>query len=187
MGLGVYSRLYIVAIDDAGAITYNHWNEQVGHYSSYRTTGGAGQLISVEPLPMQTGSGSSSLTYDGTTIRLAGNEVVATNSDVWGDTPPAYLTPIGANSSGDVVFYAYWGPQWDSYDAIYLAYDPARPPRIVTQPLSQTVIVGTDVTLSVIAAGYTPLSYQWRTNGVAIAGARAASYSISNRSNERFS
>ena len=43
------------------------------------------------------------------------------------------------------------------------------PPSIVTDPLSQTVLAGTTVNLSVTAAGTAPLSYQWYKDGVAIA------------------
>nr|WP_165480987.1 immunoglobulin domain-containing protein [Legionella tucsonensis] len=52
------------------------------------------------------------------------------------------------------------------------------PPSITTQPISQTVTVGQSVTFSVTATGTAPLSYQWKKNGVAIAGATTASYNI---------
>ncbi len=39
-------------------------------------------------------------------------------------------------------------------------------PSIVVQPTNQMVNRGQDVTLSVVAAGTAPLSYQWRTNAV---------------------
>ncbi len=43
------------------------------------------------------------------------------------------------------------------------------PPSITTQPQSQGVVQGTNVSFSVTASGSAPLSYQWRLNGVAIA------------------
>ncbi len=49
-------------------------------------------------------------------------------------------------------------------------------PVIVAQPQSQTVNPGSDVTFSVSATGLMPLSYQWRFNLSAIAGATASSY-----------
>jgi hypothetical protein len=49
-------------------------------------------------------------------------------------------------------------------------------PSITTQPVSQTVTVGQTATFSVIGSGATPLSYQWRKNGMAISGANSASY-----------
>ncbi len=52
------------------------------------------------------------------------------------------------------------------------------PPSIITQPQSQTVIVGQGVTFSVVASGTPPLSYQWRFNGSAIAGATGSSFTL---------
>ena len=52
------------------------------------------------------------------------------------------------------------------------------PPSITTQPQSQTVTAGANVTFSVAATGSGTLSYQWRRNGVNIAGANSASYTL---------
>jgi len=49
-------------------------------------------------------------------------------------------------------------------------------PSITTQPADQSISAGQTATFSVTAAGSTPLSYQWRKNGAAIAGASGASY-----------
>lgn len=49
-------------------------------------------------------------------------------------------------------------------------------PSITTQPASLTVTAGQTATFSVVATGTAPLSYQWQSNGTAIAGATAASY-----------
>jgi uncharacterized delta-60 repeat protein len=55
------------------------------------------------------------------------------------------------------------------------------PPTISLQPLSQTVAVGSNFTVSVIASGNPPpLIYQWWTNGAPIAGATGPSYSVLN-------
>lgn len=53
-------------------------------------------------------------------------------------------------------------------------------PSITTQPSSQTVNPGANVTFSVAATGTAPLGYQWRFNGVDIADANATSFTISN-------
>ena len=53
------------------------------------------------------------------------------------------------------------------------------PPTITTQPVSQSRFVGQAVTFSVVASG-TNLAYQWRFNGVNIANATNASYTINN-------
>jgi len=49
-------------------------------------------------------------------------------------------------------------------------------PSITTQPASQTVAVGQTATFSVMAKGTAPLRYQWKQNGMAIAGATSSSY-----------
>ncbi|MGI4938833.1 MAG: immunoglobulin domain-containing protein, partial [Janthinobacterium lividum] len=51
----------------------------------------------------------------------------------------------------------------------------SNPPAISTQPQAQVTVTGGTVTLAVAATGNN-LSYQWRRNDVAIAGATAASY-----------
>lgn len=51
-------------------------------------------------------------------------------------------------------------------------------PSVTTQPESQTKLPGAPVTFSITAAGSAPLSYQWQKNGVNIAGATAASFTI---------
>jgi hypothetical protein len=49
-------------------------------------------------------------------------------------------------------------------------------PTITTQPSSLTVAAGQTATFSVVASGTAPLTYQWQSNGTAISGATAASY-----------
>ena len=52
-------------------------------------------------------------------------------------------------------------------------------PSITAQPQNRTVTAGKSVTFSVTASGTTPLSYQWYHDNSAVAGATAASYTIS--------
>lgn len=52
-----------------------------------------------------------------------------------------------------------------------------RVTSITTQPLSQSICVGSNATLSVVASG-SSLNYQWRRNGVNIIGATSSSYTI---------
>ena len=54
----------------------------------------------------------------------------------------------------------------------------ATAPTITTHPSSRTVQAGAAVTFSVRASGPGPLQYQWRRDGVDIAGASAQDYTI---------
>jgi pectate lyase len=58
--------------------------------------------------------------------------------------------------------------------------DPGEAPSITTQPVSQTVSAGSNVSFSVAADGTAPLSYQWQKNGSAIAGANSATLNLTN-------
>ena len=55
-------------------------------------------------------------------------------------------------------------------------------PSIATQPQSQSVRAGNPVTFTVTAAGTAPFTYQWLRNGVAIAGAQAATFTLTTTS-----
>ena len=52
-------------------------------------------------------------------------------------------------------------------------------PSITLQPVSQTVINGSNVTFSVTAGGTEPLSYQWYFSGTTISDATATNYNLS--------
>lgn len=52
-------------------------------------------------------------------------------------------------------------------------------PQIVTPPLSQTARTHSTVILRVAAAGTPPLTYQWKKDGTAIAGATGLTYQLS--------
>jgi hypothetical protein len=54
------------------------------------------------------------------------------------------------------------------------------PPGITTQPQSQTVTLGSTVTLSIVANGQPPLAYQWQLNGVNLADATNSTLTITN-------
>jgi len=57
------------------------------------------------------------------------------------------------------------------------------PPTIFTHPLSQAVPFGQSITLSVLANGTAPFTYQWHLNSVAIPGATGSSYATGRLTN----
>lgn len=64
-----------------------------------------------------------------------------------------------------------------------LTVNPVLSPPVITQhPLSQTVTVGQSFSFVVAATGAAPLSYQWRKNGMPLAGATSTLYAIASAS-----
>jgi Immunoglobulin domain len=51
-------------------------------------------------------------------------------------------------------------------------------PQITTQPASQAVAIGSNVTFSVVATGNAPLSYQWKFNGGNLSGKTAPTLAL---------
>jgi len=96
-----------------------------------------------------------------------------------GATAASYTTPATTSSdSGSTFAVVVTNTAGTVASAVAtLTVNPAPvAPTITTQPGSQTVTAGQTATFSVVASGTAPLSYQWRKNGVSIAGATAASY-----------
>ena len=56
---------------------------------------------------------------------------------------------------------------------------PPAAPKILTQPSNQSVRVGEAASFSVVASGDGDLAYQWKRNGMDVAGANAVTYAIS--------
>ena len=101
------------------------------------------------------------LTLDRTYTNLAGED--------WQDWPPEQTAAADYNYVKKIVLRN-------------LGYTEAISPFITSQPVSQKVLQGDPVSFSVEASGDSPLSYQWRKNGLPISGAESTSYAISSSS-----
>ncbi len=97
------------------------------------------------------GATSSTLTLTGVTTNQAGSYVV-----------------LVSNTAGSVT----------SSPAILTVNPASVAPTITTQPASQTVMVGGNVTFNVTATGTETLTYQWRLNGVNIASATGSTLAL---------
>jgi alpha-tubulin suppressor-like RCC1 family protein len=98
---------------------------------------------------------------NGVAIAGATGAVFATPALTLADNGARYSVVV-SNSAGSVT----------SAEAALAVFGP---PTITTQPVAQTVAVGATATFTVAATGE-GLGYQWRRNGIAVAGANTTSY-----------
>jgi uncharacterized delta-60 repeat protein len=116
-----------------------------------------------------TATGDAPLSYE---WRFGGTNIAgATNN-------PLVLTAVQTNQAGNysVVVSNPYGSVTSSNALLTVRV----PPFIITQPVSQTVVAGLTVGFTVLAGGDPTLTYQWRFNGNAIAGATGTSLSLTN-------
>ncbi len=62
--------------------------------------------------------------------------------------------------------------------ALLIVTSTSTPPVIVAQPSSFAALVGGRASLTVVASGTAPLTYQWRKDGAAISGATSATFGL---------
>jgi alpha-tubulin suppressor-like RCC1 family protein len=110
----------------------------------------------------------------------------STWSDISGATSPTYSIAAVPNSDNGVEFRALFTNTLGSAatSAATLTVVPASAPAITTQPVSQTVGLGTVVTFSAAASGEPPPSVQWQQSTDKgstwnnISGATSTTYSV---------
>jgi hypothetical protein len=106
----------------------------------------------------------------------------AENSPLPAPTPLPTTNVVAGDNVIAVVVFQNGGTSSDSIMALELTANIGEfangPAEIVTQPQSQSVSEGANVSFSVVADGELPLYYQWRRNGSSIMNATNASYSI---------
>ena len=114
--------------------------------------------------------------FDGTSyvIYVNGSLIYATTSYAGKIPYPTPVRNIGRvdnyfNGEVDEVSLYNRALSPDEIAGIYLAGSygicPEIPPKLVSQPLSQSVFTGSNAVFSVSAAGEAPLAYQWQFNG----------------------
>ena len=128
------------------------------------TTIGAGATFTV------VATGTAPLTYqwsrDGVTRSGAtGATLVLTNAQV---ADAASYAVIVSNAVGST----------PSNTASLTVNPGAGAPNLSAQPQSQAMTIGANATFTVAGSGTAPLTYQWRHNGVPIAGATSTSFTI---------
>jgi hypothetical protein len=74
----------------------------------------------------------------------------------------------------------YYVPGTTGWGSTFAGLPANPPPSLATQPTNQSVVLGSNVTLQVTAAGPGPLAYQWRFNGAKLANGSHVSGATSN-------
>jgi M6 family metalloprotease-like protein len=110
--------------------------------------------------------GSSLITFPSNSATSAAAIATSTDGVFWSTTSVGAegSGPLrgGVEANGRIILVGNRGQIYYSADG---------PPALARQPQAQTVTAGTRATLSVTAYATGPFTYQWRRNGVAIAGA----------------
>lgn len=104
-------------------------------------------------------------------------DITTGGNDAYADRITVFLVP--ASFSPPVLLgRAELPATLDGFTRMDILRPPSEPPRIEIQPQSQTVLEGNSVSLSVVDRGSATMAYQWRRNGVAIAGATSATLTL---------
>jgi hypothetical protein len=136
--------------------------------------------ISQQPQNITTTSGQTatfSVTASGTAP--LSYQWLRNGTEVTGATAPSYTTPLLALSDNNASFTVQvsnaQGSVLSNAAMLTVVAAPVAP-VISSQPQSTAVLTGLTATFSVTATGTSPLTYQWKRNGIDIASAAAASY-----------
>ncbi|MBB5344092.1 immunoglobulin domain-containing protein [Tunturibacter empetritectus] len=186
MDVGSYS---VTVTNAAGSVTSNVIKVEVG-------TTITSNPVSLTVIAGATSSQSQTATFS---VAAAGDApfsyqwyVIAPGSStgvaIAGATLSTYTTPAVNVSMSGAKYYATvtdsCGNVLTSASATLTVNPGNDPPTIITQPVSQTVAIGSTPTFTVVAVGSPTLTYQWyqipagSVNGIAVSGATSASYTL---------
>lgn len=151
---------------------------QIDDISIYRVASTSPPSISTQPQSKTVligGTVSFSVTASGTAplkYQWYKNDVI-----IFGAASSSYTTPAAAASDNGAKFSVIVSNDYGSVVSNYAILTVnASLPAITIQPENQAVFVGQTATFAITATGTTPLSYQWKRNGVNINGATNSSY-----------
>jgi predicted extracellular nuclease/uncharacterized protein YjiK len=144
-------------------LTYAHRHSNTAANTSvvrYSTDGGAtfteAQTFTFAPAPSGTGD-----TWYQRSVDLSAIAALDNNADVVIQIVSAFDPGTNTQYLASRSTSSYAGGTWRFDDVTISGVAIATSPTITTQPASQTIASGATATLSVVAGGTTPLSYQW--------------------------
>jgi hypothetical protein len=134
-------------------------------------------VIITQPTSIEVAVGSTATFFISATGTNLTYQWRKNNSNITGATAPLYTFTAQSGSPGGYtcVVSNPAGSVTSDTAQLTLRLDA---PTIIQQPQDLTVRSGTTASFNVVVTGSTPLSYQWRKNGVNISGATNASYNI---------
>jgi hypothetical protein len=153
----------------------NDWYQVVLDYSTNETS------LYVNGVLAETGPGMTN--YPDITTRMAYGFSIGSacngRSQIRGTIDEVYTFDCSLTAQGVADgFTGYGGYPGTNYES--------AAPSILTQPVSQTIVVGSNATFSVLAIGAPPLNYQWQFNNANITGATSCSYTVANAQTTNF-
>ncbi|MBI5801449.1 MAG: S8 family serine peptidase [Verrucomicrobia bacterium] len=99
------------------------------------------------------------------------------NSDILGAVSPVLVLTNVQSSAEGLYSVRVSNPAATNFSADAALFVNAAP-VVLAHPTNQSVIIGSNVTFSVVASGSAPFTYVWRRNGAPIIGATNQTYSI---------
>ncbi len=136
-------------------------------------------VITAQPMAQTVAAGSSvtfSVSATGTGLNFQWGK---NGTPISGAVSATYtINNVSAADAGSYNVYVSNTGGAVTSNSVALEVTTATPPVITTQPASRSAVAGTSTTFTVVASSTTAATYQWRKDGVAIAGATGASLSL---------
>jgi len=122
-----------------------------------------------------TANGSGTLNYH---WLFNGNTITGTNNNAGDNNPTLILNNVDSQQEGtySVRIDNQFGNTLSAGASLFVS----SPPEIATPPIPTSANFGGNATFSVSATGNSPLSYQWRYNGVPITNALLSTLTLTN-------
>lgn len=177
VGLTAPARRVGLFLGDAGPSKWTAQGSSLFRAAILWAAGATDPRILVQPQPATVNAGQpASFTSSAAGAGILAYQWRKNGANIPGATAPAYLTPAATPADNGAQFsVAITGANGTQISANALLTVNAAP-VITTQPANDTVAVGQTGFFAVVATGSAPLAYQWKKNGIVIAGATAASY-----------